>query len=410
MSSRTTFAIALALCTLLPGLVPAAAHRSPQAGAPAISCPRDWQIMDTQNPGTSGNSFWDITAVAHHNLWAVGYAGSSTTSRQTLIEHYDGTQWTVVTSPNLPGYPMNQLTGVSAVSATDIWAAGFATTSGYLNQALLAYYDGDQWALVATPALPDSDDNFFTDVVALDTDDVWIVGAYRTTGTGSYHALVEHYDGAQWSIFPTPGLDMLNADLEGLTAIAPDDLWAVGNQASGAGGTYQTLIVHYDGSGWEAVDSPSITTGDNILHNVAFADATHGWAVGRAQEDYEDYAIVLFYDGGNWTVASRHTESSDLWAVTAPGVNDVWAGGFYGDSAAWSPFLDRWNGAAWIPTTLVSNPGSIYNLTRDSSGYLYAVGNTRPASSRLTLVAEASPECQWSSYSYLPLVQQSSAP
>jgi hypothetical protein len=47
--------------------------------------------------------------------------------RQTLIEHWNGTQWSVVPSPNLMGN--NLLRGVAIVSANDVWAVGFVISN-----------------------------------------------------------------------------------------------------------------------------------------------------------------------------------------------------------------------------------------------------------------------------------------
>ena len=67
-----------------------------------------------------------MTAVAPDNVWAVGYyAGDQSAPKSTLIEHWDGTQWTIVPSPN-PGNS-NILNDVTFLSAADGWAVSSTT-------------------------------------------------------------------------------------------------------------------------------------------------------------------------------------------------------------------------------------------------------------------------------------------
>jgi hypothetical protein len=63
-----------------------------------------------------------IAAVSASDVWAVGYLGNGG-SAQTLVEHWDGANWTQITSPNIsPTY--NQLFGLSAAPDGSIWAVG----------------------------------------------------------------------------------------------------------------------------------------------------------------------------------------------------------------------------------------------------------------------------------------------
>jgi hypothetical protein len=53
------------------------------------------------------------------------------THRKAAIEHWDGTSWSIVSSPNptkSPGLD-SSLRAIAAISASDIWAVGFNFTS-----------------------------------------------------------------------------------------------------------------------------------------------------------------------------------------------------------------------------------------------------------------------------------------
>ena len=67
------------------------------------------------------NSLSGIKVIAANDIWAVGsyYNGSV---YRTLVEHWNGGGWSVVSSPNQGNG--NDLNGVAAVAAIDVWAVG----------------------------------------------------------------------------------------------------------------------------------------------------------------------------------------------------------------------------------------------------------------------------------------------
>jgi hypothetical protein len=89
-----------------------------------------------------------VAAVSTSNVWAVGDTGSN-----TLIEHWNGTSWTVVPSPTPAGTLFNPLSGAAVVSANDIWAVGQSQngTTG-IPQTLIEQWNGTSWSIVTSPA------------------------------------------------------------------------------------------------------------------------------------------------------------------------------------------------------------------------------------------------------------------
>lgn len=100
-----------------------------------------WKIIPNPTPDSStSSSFRSIAAVSSKDVWAVGYYVDSQTQKyRTLIEHWNGTRWSVVKSPN-PGAAYNILNGVTAISATDIWAVGYYTRDDGADQTLTELY------------------------------------------------------------------------------------------------------------------------------------------------------------------------------------------------------------------------------------------------------------------------------
>src|SRR5438270_6017558 len=94
------------------------------ADATSLGC-GSWQVVQSPNTGPNGDRLFGVTAVTANNVWAVGYDYSlrQSVGLSALVEHWDGTLWTVVPNPSSSLYDYN-LFGASAVSANDIWAVG----------------------------------------------------------------------------------------------------------------------------------------------------------------------------------------------------------------------------------------------------------------------------------------------
>jgi len=70
-----------------------------------------------------------VTALSPTNVWAVGedLRAGSATGGNTLIEHYNGTAWSIVPSPTPGADP--SLGGVAGRSASDVYAVGSNVTA-----------------------------------------------------------------------------------------------------------------------------------------------------------------------------------------------------------------------------------------------------------------------------------------
>src|SRR5258708_98774 len=81
-----------------------------------------------RSPFISNSSLDAAVIIADNDIWAVGFIGAGSGPFQTLAEHFDGTSWSIVSSPAFSG--VSGLTGVSADSSTDVWAGGDLTWGG----------------------------------------------------------------------------------------------------------------------------------------------------------------------------------------------------------------------------------------------------------------------------------------
>lgn len=96
-----------------------------------------------------------MDAISSTDVWAVGGSGDNAspyggTPSNTLIEHYNGTAWSVVTSPDTG--TNDNLTGVTETSPANLTAVGYATPpKGTGAQTLTMTWNGTAWAIEPSP-------------------------------------------------------------------------------------------------------------------------------------------------------------------------------------------------------------------------------------------------------------------
>src|SRR5205814_4966051 len=106
------------------------------------------------SPGqqSTGSTLLAIGAVSSSDVWAVGERAVQHGDERTLIEHWDGSRWGVVSSPNVPGQSSSELWGVTAIASDDAWAIGFSLDDSAVGSTLAEHWDGTTWTRVPTPA------------------------------------------------------------------------------------------------------------------------------------------------------------------------------------------------------------------------------------------------------------------
>jgi hypothetical protein len=100
-------------------------------------------VAQSPNPGARSNNLSDIAVVAADDVWAVGQYTTEGFSRRTLIVHWDGQEWTQVSSPNVG--PDSGLNKISVLSANDIWAVGTYFINFFDHVTLVEHWDGTSW-------------------------------------------------------------------------------------------------------------------------------------------------------------------------------------------------------------------------------------------------------------------------
>jgi hypothetical protein len=323
-------------------------------------------MVPTALLGNVSHSFSGVAMNSPTDIWAVGSTTASIFGPgATLAEHWDGTRWTVVPTPNAGQQTSQQLSGVAAVSSTDVWAVG--QVSGLVGpgpSALILHWDGATWSPITSPSIGSG--SSLNAVSAVSSTDVWAAGYYfDSTGT---HALTEFWNGSAWSVVP----DSDNVALTSISATSPTDAWATGNDIEHwNGATWQVVstlqarsisavtsndvwalvagsqpIERWNGASWSVVPSPS----GGILKSITARSSYNAWAVGVNNVNGQ-FALSEHWNGSTWTVIKSPPSSSpaSLNAVAFRGSSAV-AVGFEtrGSRGEIEGLNEQWNGSRWM--------------------------------------------------------------
>lgn len=300
-----------------------------------------WSIVPAPRPGYD-NELSGVAIVSPSDVWAVGFYGTYL-NEQTLALHWDGTTWSQVPSPSVIS-ETNYLTEVAALASNDVWAVGYSLSVGSSRyRTLTLHWDGTQWSIVSSPN-PDNSINYLFGVAAASANDVWAVGQYGQPAFGAARTLTMHWNGTQWSVVPSPNGSRPNSTLADVVAMASNNVWAVG-ATSNIGGARQPLSEHWDGTQWSIVPAPGGTSSEDAFLTGVSAAGSELWAVGGTY-NAPDGAFTLRWNGSAWalvpTTALQYSGYFSRIAVLEP--RFVWAVGSHLAGSATQTFGERYIG------------------------------------------------------------------
>jgi hypothetical protein len=282
-----------------------------------------------------------------------------------VILHYDGTGWQDA-SPVIAGY----LFGVTAISSANAWTVGRTDT----NRTLIAHWNGAGWTVVPSPNKPAAF-NALQSVAAVSPTDIWAVGYAGANQGLPQQTLIEHWNGVLWSIVPSPNAGPSSNSLSTVTAISATSVWTVGSFHSDSSQQNALLTEHWNGVRWTIVPAPA--AGNDLQFTaVTSADASRVWAAGYRTN--QGGSLIEQWTGLQWINVIADSPHVFLYGIAAYGTNSAWAVG-----GGLSTVTIHWNGTRW---TIVSSPNGQYfenqlsAVTMPSAQSAWAVGYTADSS------------------------------
>jgi hypothetical protein len=320
----------------------------------AAGCGPSWTIVESPSPGAT-NLLNDVVAFSPTDAWAVGSKAFIEATSRPLILHWDGATWSEIPAPGYPGEE-NALQAVGGVAPNDVWAVGWHDGGN-----LAIHWDGSSWEIV--PALASL--GGLSGLVAFASDDVWAVGAN-----------VVRWDGRRWKLVKVDSPRKYLFDVDG---ISPSDILAVGYRDIDFPSYDITFSKHWDGEEWRDLKTPSGST-DAQLYGVTSLAPDDAWAVGDIGPVQPGRTpIAIQWNGSRWELP-RGAMSEDplqLRAVHGIAQDDVWAVGSQGFEQPDSLF-QHWDGDDW--SEVEAPPATLHGVTADPTGARqWAVGTSDPS-------------------------------
>ena len=187
-----------------------------------------WSIVSSPAFASVSISNGAISADSATDVWAMGFVATSPTTSQNVSLHWDGTNWTQIPAVHLR---FGGVGPVAALSPANVWAVGAGPgvpTKGFSAHptAVIEHWDGTAWTVVPSPNPNPQGNNGLGAVAAVSANDIWATG-HQLLGT-----FLEHWNGSKWTIVAPPdGVSFLAA----MAASGSGTVLAVGQGTNGSG-------------------------------------------------------------------------------------------------------------------------------------------------------------------------------
>jgi hypothetical protein len=374
-------------------------HAAVPAGMPSASL-----------SGISCRSSGSCTAVGDYQT---GDSQTGDTTAASLAERWNGARWITQSTPDRPGSMQSDLAGVSCASDTACTAVGYEVTDGNVTIPLAEGWNGSGWTVESTPSGPHSSTSNLFGVSCTTFRTCTAVG-YYLTDEGTSKVLAEGWNGASWVMEPTPGA-AADGSLFDVSCPSASGCIAVGVANSGA-----PLAEMWNGKQWSRLNPVRQPGAINVtLGSISCLSAANCVAVGS----YENAAEVFFpltqtWNGTTWSIEPAPippgATDSYLSALSCGSRRACLAvGGFYGAAGGPRPFAESWNGAKWNLNPQPP-PGALQSVScaspeRCTAVGFYFYGARAAAWDGQTWTVQAVPSLAGSTQSYLSAVSCNSA-
>jgi hypothetical protein len=187
-----------------------------------------------------------ISADGPNDVWITGtFEDLNSPNSLVYSLHFNGIAWSIV--------PMQQVTsgatntaafgGIKANSPTDVWAVGSLDVPDSSSSTLIEHFNGTAWSVVPSPS-PGNFTGLSSVTTSNAANSVWAVGSDEIPGTTTFQTLTEHWDGTAWSVVPSPNAGSTSTGLSGVaTTPGAAIVQAVGNSGSSGVGNQNPFAI-----------------------------------------------------------------------------------------------------------------------------------------------------------------------
>lgn len=245
------------------------------------------------------NFLYGIGAYSPTDMWTVGYSRNPGQLGVTLASHYDGVTWQLVETPNPAGSNGSILYAVAVQGEKSAIAVGsYEDSDGNVTRPLAMRWDGTAWTLLSVPAVPGCTTRATLYDVAAVSSATFMAGTCRdTTGADAGFVLSRSAAGG-WQVQVAPGDGVLPtpSTLQSLSFVPGSGVWAVGTSNNFALQTAAGISIRYAGGAWTQVPVPQVGTSTQLLA-VAGNARNAVWSVGITATGAFAERLSLYWNG-----------------------------------------------------------------------------------------------------------------
>ncbi len=261
-----------------------------------------WPILPSPNKGAVTNTLNGVACPAATFCAAVGSYDAKPGVPHTLVEQWNGSAWSVVSSPNF-GTGKAVLNGVSCLTPASCVAVGYYLDLAGIEHGLIERWNGTAWATTRAPS-PGAGSNLLNAVscASAGAGTRCVAVGHAFTSTGAEVPLVESSSGGTWTVASSPSAGPAVNDLAGVSCPTTNFCAAVGSYLT-AGYQRQTLVEGWNGATWSVQPSANQGAGSNALLAISCASSAACMAVGTASTPTLDQmTLAESWNGAGWAI------------------------------------------------------------------------------------------------------------
>jgi hypothetical protein len=272
--------------------------------------------------------------------------------------------WSILSPPSLPDSLATILHSVDCVTSTDCIAVGKQLLPGYVLKTVAEHWNGSTWKLLRSPNRPNYEFNFLESVSCVGPE--FCIAAGASTKPKAERPLIERWDGTSWTIQPVP-FSRKWPDMEprSVSCTAVDACTAVGIKLFSPSAYPEPFVMRWDGQRWTYHGGEPPSTAGGTLEGISCvapdtceATGGHTW---QESGSFHGTDFALGWDGERWSYQPQ-PNPGDLQKVYESRIScsssaACTAVGEWNASHRFRPLVQRWDGTSWARQQLPNPPG-----------------------------------------------------
>jgi hypothetical protein len=295
-----------------------------------------WTAQTPPNPsGGTGGELLGVSCTSSSSCEAVGHAEIGG-AYQSLAEVWNGSTWTVQSVPSPSGTLSSELTAVSCTASNACTAVGRYSTSS-LEGTLVERWNGTSWTVQSSPNPTGATSSTMLGVSCATSTACTGVGYYFNSSFERL-TLAEAWNGTAWTVQTTPNRSEASYHiLLGVSCTSSTACTAVGGDFPSSG-PQETLVERLSGTTWSIQTSVNPTgSGASVLHGVSCTSSTSCVTVGDWISGGVNVPLAESWNGSSWIVQATPNPTGAtfgaLWSVACTSATACLAPGYYKNSS-----------------------------------------------------------------------------